>query len=126
MVSISTHLSRLIGVPLVCCCAIAGCRGCGSVPPAAFALGPPSAAGSAPVSRRLLARAEVPSLPGWETRIYLIEYASGASAPRHIHPEVGIGYVLSGRFESAFEGESPSVVEEGQSFVDKANVEHRL
>jgi len=65
-------------------------------------------------------------MPGWETRLYLIEYPPGVVAPRHAHPVVGIGYVLEGRFESAFEGETPTVVEAGRSFVDKAEVVHVL
>jgi len=65
-------------------------------------------------------------MPGWETRLYLIEYPPGVVAPRHAHPFVGIGYVLEGRFESAFEGETPTIVESGRSFVDKAEVVHVL
>jgi hypothetical protein len=34
--------------------------------------------------------------------------------------------VLSGRFESAFEGEPPIVVEEGQPFTDKADLVHAM
>jgi quercetin dioxygenase-like cupin family protein len=56
--------------------------------------------------------------------MYLIEYPAGAVAPPHVHPVVGLGYVLEGRFESAFEGEAPIMVEAGHSFVDKAEVPH--
>ena len=56
--------------------------------------------------------------------MYLIEYAPGVAAPRHHHPVAGVGYVLSGSFESAFEGGSTIEVHEGQSFRDLPNVSH--
>ena len=78
------------------------------------------------ISRQLLSQQDVPAMPGWETRLYLIEYPPGTQAPRHSHPAIGIGYVLEGRFESAFEGEAPAIVEAGHSFVDKADTVHVL
>ncbi|MCL2448913.1 MAG: cupin domain-containing protein [Polyangiaceae bacterium] len=78
------------------------------------------------IRRTLLSEQPATDLPGWDTRLYLIEYPPGATAPAHLHPVVGVGYVLSGRFESAFEGEAPAVVEQGQAFVDKANAVHTL
>ena len=83
-------------------------------------LGPPS------VSRTLLLRQDLPNLPGWETRLYLIEYPPGVAAPMHRHPVEGLGYVVSGRFESAFEGERATVVSAGQSFRERARVLHVL
>lgn len=53
-------------------------------------------------------------------------YGPGVVAPLHHHPVEGVGYVVSGRFESAFGGEQPVVVSEGQSFVDRAVVAHTL
>jgi quercetin dioxygenase-like cupin family protein len=100
-------------------------------PAPAPATGTPATAavtGPAPreIRRTLLSEQPIADLPGWDTRLYLIEYPPGAAAPPHVHPAVGVGYVLTGRFESAFEGEPPIVVEEGQSFVDAANVVHTL
>jgi quercetin dioxygenase-like cupin family protein len=83
-------------------------------------------AGSREIRRTVLAQEQATDLPGWETRLYLIEYPPGASAPPHVHPAVGVGYVLEGRFESAFEGESTTTVEQGQTFVDRSNVVHSL
>jgi quercetin dioxygenase-like cupin family protein len=81
---------------------------------------------SAGISRKLLDKRAVAGAPGLETQLWLIEYAPGASAPVHQHPVAGIGYVVEGAFESAF-GDEPSVkVSAGQSFVDPANVEHRV
>ena len=78
------------------------------------------------ISRTLLLRKALPNLPGWETRLYLIEYPPGVTAPAHYHPVEGLGYVVSGRFESAFQGEAPVVVNAGQSFVERAGVAHVL
>jgi quercetin dioxygenase-like cupin family protein len=65
-------------------------------------------------------------LPGWETRLYLIEYEPRAVAPLHVHPAVGVGLVLDGSFESAFGDEPVVQVHAGQGFVDPAGVPHRL
>jgi len=61
-----------------------------------------------------------------ELRLYLIEYAPGVAAPPHVHPVEGIGYVVEGAFESAFSDEAPSLKQQGESFVDRASVEHRI
>lgn len=76
------------------------------------------------ISRTLLDQSDLRDLPGWETRMYLIEYAPGVAAPPHHHPAAGVGYVVSGSFESAFEGGETSEVREGQSFRDLPNVPH--
>lgn len=78
------------------------------------------------ISRTLLDKSDLRDLPGWETRMYLIEYAPGAAAPRHHHPVAGVGYVLSGSFESSFEGGATTEVHEGQSFRDLPNVSHLM
>lgn len=84
------------------------------------------APGPRSVSRTLLLRQDLPNLPGWETRLYLIEYPPGVAAPLHHHPVEGLGYVISGRFESAFDGERATVVSAGQSFRERALVPHIL
>ena len=92
------------------------------------ASGPPSLApaNGGGVSRTLLEQHDLPEFPGWESRLYLVEYAPGVVAPVHHHPVAGWGYVLSGAFESAFEGERPVVVRAGESFVERAGVPHLL
>ena len=64
--------------------------------------------------------------PGWETRLYLIEYPPGAAAPPHVHPVVGVGWVVEGEFESVFGDDGVTRVSAGQSFTDLADVPHRL
>lgn len=81
---------------------------------------------SDPIRRTLLSHCDLPDMPGWELRLYLIEYAPGAAAPLHHHPVEGLGYVITGSFESAFEKEAPVVVHEGQSFLDRRSVPHVL
>ncbi len=84
----------------------------------------PLAAGK--IRRTLIDKRPATGLSGWETRLYLIEYGPGAVAPLHVHPVVGVGFVLNGAFESAF-GDQPLVqVRAGQGFVDPSGVPHRL
>ena len=56
----------------------------------------------------------------------LNEYGAGAVAPVHIHPALGIGFVLEGSFESAFGDEPVMLVQSGQAFTDPAGITHRL
>jgi len=99
--------------------------GCASATPQPTQVAP-SATASPAISRTLLLQQDLPNLPGWETRLYLIEYPPGVAAPIHHHPVEGLGYVVSGRFESAFEGEHPTQVGAGQSFRERALVSHTL
>jgi quercetin dioxygenase-like cupin family protein len=78
------------------------------------------------IRRTLLTSAPVEGLPGWETRLYLIEYPPGADGSGHHHPVVGIGYMLSGTILSAFAEEDPVDIREGESFIDAAHLIHRV
>ncbi len=80
----------------------------------------------APIQRTLLCASPVDGLPGWETRLYLIEYAPGADSSGHYHPAVGVGYMLSGTILSAFGNESAVAIHEGESFVDAAHKIHTV
>ena len=85
-----------------------------------------AATAAPPISRTLLEHHDLEESPGWETRLYLIHYEPGVAAPVHHHPVEGMGYVVRGSFESAFQGEAPVVIREGQSFRDRALVPHTL
>ncbi len=101
----------------------------GLVEPAGGTRAPSSvAAGQAAggIKRTLIGRKPAADLPGWETRLYLIEYPPGATAPVHTHPAIGVGFVIDGRFESAFGDEPVVEVQSGQGFVDQAEVPHRV
>ena len=93
--------------------------GCGT-PPVATAV-----TATTGIRRTLVQRAPAHE-PGWETRLYLIEYPPGASAPAHVHPVNGVGWVIDGAFESQFDGEPVQRVEAGSGFVDRAETPHRL
>lgn len=78
------------------------------------------------VERTLLTSRDLTELPGWESRIYLIDFPPGAESALHEHPVVGVGYVLEGSFESAF-GEEPTTTKHaGESFVDLPHRPHRF
>jgi len=79
-----------------------------------------------PIRRTLLCKAPVEGLPGWETRLYMIEYSPGADGSGHHHPVVGVGYVLSGTILSAFEGDEAVSIKQGQSFIDAAHLVHTV
>jgi len=94
-----------LGVVLV---ASSGCVS--SAPPAvAPATTAASGAGVPPVRRTLVATTPA-GVPGWTTRLYLIEYGPGVSAPLHSHPEGGSGWVIEGSFESGFGDETVTTV----------------
>ncbi|HLX21725.1 MAG TPA: cupin domain-containing protein, partial [Usitatibacter sp.] len=45
------------------------------------------------------------------------EIAAGASAGRHSHPGVEVGYVLEGTSEVLIDGEPPKIVKAGESYI---------
>jgi len=79
-----------------------------------------------PIRRTLLRSAPVEGLPGWETRLYMIEYSPRADGSGHHHPVVGLGYMLSGTILSAFANDEPASINEGESFVDAAHLVHTV
>jgi quercetin dioxygenase-like cupin family protein len=78
------------------------------------------------IRRTLLCSSAVEGLPGWETRLYLIEYPPGADGSGHHHPVVGLGYMLRGTILSAFGDDQPAAIREGESFVDAAHRIHTV
>ena len=100
---------------------LSACHG-GQIPATTLA----TAAAPREIRRTLLSQQDVPDLPGWEIRTFLVEYPPGAVAPRHVHPALGVAYVLEGRCESAFEGEAPTITEQGRAFVEKEGPVHIL
>jgi quercetin dioxygenase-like cupin family protein len=80
---------------------------------------------SAEITRALLQSSPIAEMPGWETRLLLVEYPPGADASGHWHPVVGLGYVLEGSAISAFDNDEPETFVAGQSFMDAASI-HRI
>jgi len=120
--------AALLSLPFALGCAAAAAQPAASAQPAAVprAAALPASHPPEPITRTLLEHHDLPELPGWEARLYLIEYAPGVSAPLHHHPVPSLGYVFSGSFESAFGDQPPIVVREGQSFMDQALTPHTL
>jgi quercetin dioxygenase-like cupin family protein len=76
------------------------------------------------VRRVLLEQRPVEGAPGMEMQLWLIEYPPGSTAASHRHPAVGVGYVVEGEFESAFEGQPLIRKRAGDGFVDEPKLEH--
>jgi len=79
-----------------------------------------------PIQRTLLASCPIENLPGWETRLYLIDYAPGADSSGHHHPVPGVGYVVYGTILSAFADEKPVTINAGEGFADAAHIVHTI
>jgi quercetin dioxygenase-like cupin family protein len=76
--------------------------------------------------RTLLMHAEVPSLPGYESRIYLVEVPAGGETKPYTDSEQTIGYVLAGTRESTSEGAPAATARVGQTFVEAPGAPHRV
>jgi quercetin dioxygenase-like cupin family protein len=81
---------------------------------------------SSPIKRTLLSSVPVEGLPGWETRLYMIEYAPGADGSGHHHPVTGVGHMLEGTILSAFGEDEVISIRAGDSFVDAAHRIHTV
>jgi len=63
------------------------------------------------------------STAGWETRQIRVDFAPGASFPRHTHPGEEIIYVLEGTLEYDIDGKAPLILKAGEVlFVPKGVV----
>lgn len=94
--------------------------------PASISVRAASAAPASGIKRTLIAQGDIADRPGFESRLYLVEYPPSAQAEPHSHTEQCVGYVLEGRFASAFGDRAPSITQAGESFVDLATQPHRF
>jgi quercetin dioxygenase-like cupin family protein len=78
------------------------------------------------IKRTLLQVSPLHEMPGWETRLYRVEYSPGADGSGHHHPVVGLGYVLTGSILSAFSNGEPMLYRQGESFMDAAHEVHTI
>ncbi|KAH8900518.1 hypothetical protein GQ53DRAFT_815391 [Thozetella sp. PMI_491] len=85
-----------------------------------------SAQATAPgsIKRTILQTVPIPELPGWESRLVLLEYPPGVAAPVHTHPVAATGYVLEGKVASQWEGGELENYEAGDSFIDHGTQIH--
>jgi quercetin dioxygenase-like cupin family protein len=76
-----------------------------------------------PISRKVIERHEISGSTD-ELQMILIEYQPGAAAPPHVHPVIGLNYIIEGTAESQYEGESVKKFKAGDSYQDPANKRH--
>jgi quercetin dioxygenase-like cupin family protein len=76
-----------------------------------------------PISRKVIERHEIPGSTD-ELQMILIEYRPGAVGPPHIHPVIGLNYIIEGVAESQYEGEPIKKFKAGDSYQDPANKRH--
>ena len=75
--------------------------------------------------RKVVERYEIPGTTD-ELEMILIEYQPGAEAPPHLHPVVGLNYIIEGTAESQYEGESLKTFHAGDTYQDPANKKHLI
>ena len=79
--------------------------------------------GRPPGTRRTDLQQHDLSLNGWEERQIRVDFAPGASFPRHTHPGEEIIYVLEGTLEYDVDGKPPQILKAGDVlFVPKGVV----
>jgi quercetin dioxygenase-like cupin family protein len=76
------------------------------------------------VKRTVLQSLPIPELPGWESRLVLLEYPPGLGAPVHHHPVAATGYILEGDVISQWEGGEIEKYTKGDSFIDLGTTIH--
>lgn len=64
------------------------------------------------------------SMTGWEVLQARVDFAPGASFPRHSHPGEEIIYVLSGSLEYALDGKPPVILKAGDVLFVPTGVIH--
>jgi len=78
-----------------------------------------------PITRKVVERYAIPGTPN-ELEMILIEYQPGAAAPPHLHPVVGLNYIVEGTAESQYEGGALKTFHAGDSYQDPANKKHLI
>jgi len=76
------------------------------------------------IQRTVLQTIPIPELPGWESRLVLLEYPPGFSAPIHDHPVSATGFVLQGKVISQWQGGVDETYSSGDSFIDHGERTH--
>jgi quercetin dioxygenase-like cupin family protein len=66
------------------------------------------------------------SVPGREVIQVLVDFAAGASFPRHSHPGEEVAYVIEGKLEYRLDGQPPVILEAGDALFIPAGVVHAV
>ena len=74
------------------------------------------------IKRTILLRTDEPGAPTYEAVMGVAEIAPGASAGRHRHPGIEIGYILEGSVTLEHEGQPAKALEAGDSFKNDPGV----
>jgi quercetin dioxygenase-like cupin family protein len=78
----------------------------------------------AEVKRQIVARHPIAQLPGYENRLVLLTFPPDTQGVLHTHPEIGLGYIISGEHYSQWEGGEMEHYKAGDQMVDRANEKH--
>ena len=76
------------------------------------------------IKRTILQTLPIPELPGWESRLVMLEYPPGVAAPLHRHPVAATGYIVEGDVISQWEGGEIERYTTGDSFIDLGTTLH--
>ena len=66
------------------------------------------------------------SVPGREVIQVLVDFAAGASFPRHSHPGEEVAYVIEGKLEYRLDGRPPVILEAGDALFIPAGAVHAV
>ena len=88
-----------------------------------WSFGTPGASAQSGVTRTDLQRHDL-SVPGHEAVQVRVDFAPGATAPRHSHPGEEIIYVIEGAVQYQLDGQSPVTLKAGQVLFVPAGVVH--
>jgi quercetin dioxygenase-like cupin family protein len=75
------------------------------------------------VSRKIIEKTDIDGSDE-ELRLMLVEFPPGYASPAHLHPVVGLNYIVEGAAESQYEGEALKTLHAGDSYQDLANKKH--
>ncbi|MGM4909959.1 cupin domain-containing protein [Rhizobium sp. 768_B6_N1_8] len=76
-----------------------------------------------PIQRTDLVQNDI-DVPGHEAVQVRVDFAPGASAPKHHHPGEEIAYVIKGVLEYQLDGQKPVTLKAGQSLFIPTGVAH--
>ncbi len=76
-----------------------------------------------PIQRTDLVKNDI-DVPGHEAVQVRVDFAPGASAPKHHHPGEEIAYVIQGALEYQLDGQKPVTLMAGQSLFIPTGVAH--
>lgn len=77
------------------------------------------------VTRKIIERTDIPGSDE-ELRLMLVEFPPGYESPAHIHPVIGLNYIIDGIVESQYEGEQLKTMNTGDSYQDPADKKHLI